>query len=226
MRDLFGQDSARFDKFFAAIRRYRLRLLEESHHRRNDGVSCFDLARQAGLAEAIGAMFSGQKINKTESRAVLHVALRNRSNRPILVDGDRRDAGSQRVLAKMRAVQRGDPLRRLAGLYRRRDHRRRQHRHRRVGPGAEDGGQRAHALRAPGACSFHFVSNVDATDIAETIKCLNPATTLFLVASKTFTTQETMANAATARAWFLNAAHKTRRRRQTFRRDVHQQRLR
>jgi glucose-6-phosphate isomerase len=203
-RELFAHDARRFDKFSLRLDDLifdysKNRITEETM-----GYLC-DLARQAGLAAATEAMFSGQKINTTEGRAVLHVALRNRANRPIHVDGVNVMPEVNRVLDKMRdfslAVRSGtwlgytgQPITDLVN----------------IGIGGSDLGPKM-VVRAltpyvkPGL-RCHFVSNVDGTDIAETLRRVDPATTLFLVASKTFTTQETMANAGTARAWFLEAA--------------------
>jgi glucose-6-phosphate isomerase len=164
-----------------------------------------DLAHQAGLSEKIEAMFKGQKINNTENRAVLHIALRNRSNRPILVDGKDVMPEVNRVLDKMRlfseAVRsgawKGYTGKAIADVVN-------------IGIGGSDLGPKmvTQALKPYGkpGLQVHFVSNVDGTDIVETLKPLDPETTLFLVASKTFTTQETMTNAQSARKWFLETA--------------------
>ncbi|MCB9147115.1 MAG: glucose-6-phosphate isomerase, partial [Caldilineaceae bacterium] len=148
---------------------------------------------------------SGAKINTTEDRAVLHIALRNRSNRPILVDGQDVMPEVNAVLARMRRFSEavrsgawtgysGQPITDIVN----------------IGIGGSDLGPKmvtqALAHYAQPGLHVHFVSNVDGTDIAETLKLVRPETTLFLVASKTFTTQETMTNAHTARAWFLQAA--------------------
>jgi glucose-6-phosphate isomerase len=205
LRDLFAADPARFDKF--SLRLGDL-LLDYSKNRITNETMplLFDLARQAGLEQAIQAMFSGQKINVTEDRAVLHVALRNRSNRPILVDGVDVMPAVNRVLAQMRAFSeavrsgewKGCTGQRITDVVN-------------IGIGGSALGPEM-AVRAltpyhqPGL-NCHFVSNVDGTDIADTLKGLRPETTLFLISSKTFTTQETMTNAATARDWFLRAGH-------------------
>lgn len=204
MRDLFAQDLQRFERFSL---RFGDILFDYSKNRITGETMAllFDLARQAGLAEATEAMFTGQKINTTEGRAVLHVALRNRSNRPIYVDGQDVMPEVNRVLAKMRgfseavrsAAWRGYTGRPITDVVN-------------IGIGGSDLGPKM-VVRAltpyvkPGL-RCHFVSNVDGTDIAETLKRVAPETTLFLVASKTFTTQETMANAGAARAWFLERA--------------------
>ena len=204
MRDLFTQDPDRFHRFslhFGDI------LFDYSKNRiTQKTVSLLlELAEEAGLAEAIAAMFSGRKINTTENRAVLHVALRNRSNRPIFVDGQDVMPAVNRVLAQMRrfseavrsGVWRGYSGERVADVVN-------------IGIGGSDLGPKmvtcALTPYVTPEMRFHFVSNVDGTDIAETLKRVHPETTLFLIASKTFTTQETMANAHTARAWFLATA--------------------
>lgn len=209
MRDLFAQDPQRFDRFsltFAGAPAEPI-LFDYSKNRITDETMrlLLDLAQQVGLADAITAMFSGRKINNTEDRAVLHIALRNRANRPILVDGQDVMPEVNRVLAKMRtfsaAVRSGAwlgytglPITDVVN----------------IGIGGSDLGPKMVTLAltpyTKAGLQIHFVSNVDGTDIAETLKRLNPATTLFLVASKTFTTQETMTNAHTARAWFLESA--------------------
>ena len=160
---------------------------------------------QAGLAQKIEAMFSGEKINTTEDRAVLHIALRNRSNTPVYVDGQDVMPEVNRVLAKMRAFSeavrsgawKGYTGKAITDVVN-------------IGIGGSDLGPKmvCEALKpyAKPGLRVHFVSNVDSTDLVETLKSLNPETTLFLVASKTFTTQETMTNAHSARQWFLAAA--------------------
>jgi glucose-6-phosphate isomerase len=204
MRDWFAQDPGRFDRFSVKFGDF---LLDYSKNRITDETVTllFNLARQAGLEGMIAAMFSGEKINATEGRAVLHTALRNRSNRPILVDGQDVMPEVNRVLAKMRdfsdRVRSGQWLgytgRAITDVVN-------------IGIGGSDLGPQMvvqalqHYVQA--GLRFHFVSNVDGTHIAETLKGLSPETTLFLVASKTFTTQETMTNALTAREWFLAAA--------------------
>ena len=210
MRDLFARDSQRFEKFSlhvpAGMSGGEI-LFDYSKNRVTQetmGLLC-DLARQAGLQARIEAMFAGQKINNTENRAVLHVALRNRSNRPILVDGEDVMPDVNAVLAKMRTFSEavrsgawkgytGKPITDVVN----------------IGIGGSDLGPKmvCEALKPYGkpGLRVHFVSNVDSTDLVETLKAVNPETVLFLVASKSFTTQETMANAHSARAWFMAAA--------------------
>ncbi len=162
------------------------------------------LAEECGLAQAKEAMFSGEKINYTENRAVLHTALRNRSNTPVLVDGKDVMPEVNAVLAKMKAFcqrvisgeWKGYTGKAITDVIN-------------IGIGGSDLGPYmvTEALRPyKNHLNVHFVSNVDGTHIAETLKKVNPETTLVLVASKTFTTQETMTNAHSARDWFLAAA--------------------
>lgn len=204
MRDLFAADPHRFERFSLQFEDI---LFDYSKNRVTAETMelLVQLAQQSHLEDKIAAMFSGQKINNTENRAVLHVALRNRSNRPIMVDGQDVMPEVNRVLAKMRTfserVRTGDwkgyTGQRITDVVN-------------IGIGGSDLGPKmvTQALThyAHPDLRFHFVSNVDGTDIAETLKQINPETTLFLVASKTFTTQETMTNAHTARDWFLKAA--------------------
>ena len=162
------------------------------------------LAEECGLAQAKEAMFSGEKINYTENRAVLHTALRNRSNTPVLVDGKDVMPEINAVLAKMKAFcqrvisgeWKGYTGKSITDVIN-------------IGIGGSDLGPYmvTEALRPyKNHLNVHFVSNVDGTHIAETLKKVNPETTLVLVASKTFTTQETMTNAHSARDWLLAAA--------------------
>lgn len=205
MRDLFARDSRRFDRFSLQMGSI---LFDYSKNRVNEKTMAllFDLARQARLADWIEAMFSGQKINVTENRAVLHTALRNRSNNPVCVDGQDVMPEVNRVLGKMRSFSEevrsgewkgytGEAITDIVNL----------------GIGGSDLGPKmvCEALKpyARPDLRVHFVSNVDSTDLVETLKTLNPETTLFLVASKTFTTQETMTNAHSARQWLLAAAN-------------------
>ena len=204
MRELFEADAGRFDRFSLRLGE----ILFDYSKNRITGETMellVALARQAGLPAAIEAMFGGARINTTEDRAVLHVALRNRSNRPITVDGTDVMPEVNRVLGQMRSFSErirsgawrgfgGDAITDVVN----------------IGIGGSDLGPRmAAAALTPYAAAHlrvHFVSNVDGTDICETLQALDPATTLFLIASKTFTTEETMTNAASARAWLLQAA--------------------
>ena len=204
MRDLFAGDPKRFEKFSL---RFGDILLDFSKNRITDETLrlLLDLARQAKVEEWRDRMFRGDKINITEDRAVLHVALRNRANRPILVDGQDVMPGVNAVLAHMRqfsdAIRSGQwkgytgkPITDVVN----------------IGIGGSDLGpvMVTEALKhysKPGLRA-HFVSNVDGTDIAEKLKVLEAETSLFIIASKTFTTQETLTNAQTARDWFLASA--------------------
>ena len=162
------------------------------------------LASECGLASATEAMFTGQKINRTENRAVLHTALRNRSNTSVLVDDKDVMPEVNAVLAKMKdfcervisGEWKGYTGKAITDVIN-------------IGIGGSDLGPYmvTEALRPyKNHLTMHFVSNVDGTHIAETLKKVNPETTLVLVASKTFTTQETMTNAHTARDWLLATA--------------------
>lgn len=162
-----------------------------------------DMAAECGLDAAIDAMFSGAPINRTEGRAVLHTALRNRSGRPVFVDGQDVMPGVNAVLSQMKQFSeavisgrhKGYTGRAITDVVN-------------IGIGGSDLGpvMVTEALKPyRNRLKPHFVSNVDGTHIAETLRELDPETTLFLIASKTFTTQETMANAHTARQWFLDS---------------------
>jgi glucose-6-phosphate isomerase len=204
MRDLFASDPQRFERFSLWLGDM---LFDYSKNRITEKTMLLliSLARQANLAQAVEAMFRGERINTTEDRAALHVALRNRSNRPILVDGKDVMPEVNRVLAKMRifseAVRsgawKGYSGKVITDVVN-------------IGIGGSDLGPKmvAEALKPYGMPNLrvHFVSNVDGSDLAEILKPLDPETALFLVASKTFTTQETMTNAYSARAWFLASA--------------------
>ncbi len=206
MRDLFSDDSGRFETF--TIRLDDM-LLDYSKNRvTNETMSLLAaLAREAGVEEWRERMFSGDKINNTEGRAVLHVALRNTPDRPITVNGQDVMPDVARVREQMRqfsdAVRGGSWTgytgKRITDLVN-------------IGIGGSDLGpvMVSEALKPyhqPGL-NIHFVSNVDGTHIAETLKPLDPETTLFIVASKTFTTQETLTNATSARSWLIDALGK------------------
>jgi len=164
-----------------------------------------ELAEACGLKDAIDRMFAGDRINETENRAVLHTALRNRANTPVYEDGKDVMPEVNAVLAKMKGFAeqvrsgawKGYTGKRITDIVN-------------IGIGGSDLGpvMVTECLRpyAQPGLRVHFVSNVDGTHIAETLKPLDPQTTLFMIASKTFTTQETMTNAFSAREWFLNHA--------------------
>jgi glucose-6-phosphate isomerase len=205
LRDLFAQDPDRFQRFSLRIGDV---LLDFSKNRITDQTfrHLLELARQCDLKAKIEAMFQGEKINVTEDRAVLHVALRNRPDQPIRVDGKDVMPDVNKVLQRMRhfseAVRShawrgytGKPISDVVN----------------IGIGGSDLGPRmaARALtpyHQPGL-KVHFVSNVDEADLLDTLHDLDPETTLFILASKTFTTLETMTNGLSARAWLLAKAN-------------------
>jgi len=204
LRELFENDPGRFQRFSLTLDDI---LFDYSKNRITDKSMrlLLELAREARLPARITAMFRGEKINTTEQRAVLHVALRNRASTPILVDGEDVMPKVNRVLAQMRTFSeavRSGSRRGYSGKAMRDVVN--------IGIGGSDLGPKmvTRALTPYGRpdLRLHFVSNVDGSDIAETLKVVNPETTLFLIASKTFTTQETMTNARSAREWFLAAA--------------------
>lgn len=201
MRDLFAADPGRFDRYRITVDGM---MLDYAKNRVTDETLSLliDLARQQGLEEMRDAMFRGERINITEDRAVLHVALRNRADRPILVEGQDVMPGVHEVLARLYAFchkvrdgeWRGYDGQAITDIVN-------------IGIGGSDLGpvmvtQALTPWHHPHLAA-HFVSNVDGTHIAEVLKRVDPATTLFIIASKTFTTQETLANAHTARDWFL-----------------------
>jgi glucose-6-phosphate isomerase len=204
MKTLFAVDPERFNRFSI---RFNDILVDYSKNRITEETLnlLLELANQAGLRDAIDQMFDGEKINETENRAVLHIALRNRTNSQIYVDGKDVMPEVNAVLQKMDAFSnkvisgqwKGFSGKRITDIVN-------------IGIGGSDLGpvMVTEALRpyAKKGLSVHYVSNVDGTHITETLKHLNPETTLFMIASKTFTTQETMTNAFAAREWFVNAA--------------------
>jgi Glucose-6-phosphate isomerase len=201
MRDMFDRDPGRFKAFSLSVDGL---LLDYSKNRiAHETIALLlDLARQSGLEEWRDRMFSGAPINSTERRAVLHVALRNRSNRPIPVDGSDVMPAVNAVLAKMKDFSArvrsgewtgatGKPIATVVN----------------IGIGGSDLGP-VMVTEALKPChrdglAVRFVSNVDGSHMAETLKLCDPETTLFIIASKTFTTQETIANATTARDWLV-----------------------
>ena len=204
MKALFAEDGERFNKFSI---RFNDILVDYSKNRITGETLklLLELAGEIDLKDAIEKMFTGDKINETENRAVLHVALRNRKNSPIYVDGKDIMPQLNAVLEKMKKFShkvvsgewKGYTSKRVTDIVN-------------IGIGGSDLGpvMVTECLRpyAKKGLSVHFVSNVDGTHIVETLKRLNPETTLFFIASKTFTTQETMTNAFSAREWFLKSA--------------------
>jgi glucose-6-phosphate isomerase len=205
MSEMFKSDPDRFSKFSQILNTADGDLLVDySKNIVNDEVMklLFDLARTRKVEQFRDAMFRGDKINFTEGRAVLHIALRNRSNSAIIVDGEDVMVGVNRVLAQMRdfteRVRNGDwkgfTGKTITDVVN-------------IGIGGSDLGPLmvTEALKPYGTGPrVHFVSNVDGTHLAETLKKLDPETALFIIASKTFTTQETITNATSAKLWLLD----------------------
>lgn len=206
MLDLFRKDPDRFSTFSVWFEEilvdYSKNIITPKTIR-----LLIELAMECKLKEAIEQMFSGEKINETEDRAVLHVALRNRSNQPFLLEGRDVMAEVNTVLKKMEGLSTRVYSGRWKG-YTGKSIRDLVH----IGIGGSDLGPQmvTEALKPYWTPRLHphFVSNVDGAQIGETLKKLSPETTLFIIASKTFTTQETLTNAQTARGWFLNRARK------------------
>jgi len=204
MRDFFAADAKRFEKFslqFGGL------LLDYSKHRITEETLplLIQMAREANIETWREKMFAGDKINITENRAVLHTALRNRTNTPVYVDGKDVMPEVNAVLAHMRTFSdqvrsgnwKGYTGKRITDIVN-------------IGIGGSDLGpvMACQALKpyAQAGLNIHFVSNIDGAHLMLALEKCNAETTLFIVASKTFTTQETMTNAHSARTWFLNAA--------------------
>jgi glucose-6-phosphate isomerase len=207
MKSLFVNDAHRFGKYSV---KFEDILVDFSKNIVDDHVFSLllQLARECGLKDAITSQFTGERINKTENRPVLHTALRNRGNSPVYVDGKDVMPDINQVLGQMKAFSEsiisgewkgytGKPISDIVN----------------IGIGGSDLGPLmvTEALKhyQKENIKLHFVSNVDGTHIAETLKLVNPETALFIIASKTFTTQETMTNAESARSWFLSHAKNT-----------------
>jgi glucose-6-phosphate isomerase len=204
LKDLFNNDQQRFDAFHVQFEHI---LLDYSKNLLTQKAldTLITLAHDCGLDKAITDMFSGAPINRTEHRAVLHTALRNRSNNPVILGGEDIMPKINAVLKQMETFchkvhtgewkgYTGKAIKSIVN----------------IGIGGSDLGpfMVTEALKPYQKQGFtsHFVSNVDSAHIAQTLKDLDPETTLFLIASKTFTTQETMTNAFSAREWFLQSA--------------------
>jgi glucose-6-phosphate isomerase len=202
LRELFEQDPGRARRFFLSVGPHLFIDYSKNLITQDSMAALFELARKTGVEALRDRMFAGEPINSTEQRAVLHVALRNRSKRPMLVNG--RDvmpevgAALDHIRAFTEAVRNGQWTgytgMRVTDVVN-------------IGIGGSDLGP---AMAAQALTPYthegprvHFVSNVDGTHLSDTLRPLHPATTLFTIASKTFTTQETMANARSARDWFL-----------------------
>ena len=203
LRDMFKEDPDRAAHFSVQVEDL---LLDYSKNRVQAKTMelLFALAREAKLEYWRDEMFSGAKINRTENRAVLHTALRNRSNRPVMVDGVDVMPAVNAVIDKMCAFARkvrngewlgftGKPIRNIVN----------------IGIGGSDLGPKmaVEALKqyATPKLRVQFVSNIDGFHLADTIHGLNPEETMFVISSKTFTTQETMTNAYSARNWIIEA---------------------
>lgn len=204
LKELFAQEPNRFEAYSKRFGDDILVDYSKNLITKETLKLLLDLADQTDLKSAIQAMFSGEKINKTEDRSVLHMALRNRSNTPIYSDGKDVMPEVNAVLEQMKSFSekvisgewKGYTGKAITDVVN-------------IGIGGSDLGPYmvTEALKPyKNHLNLHFVSNVDGTHIVEVLKKVNPETTMFLVASKTFTTQETMTNAHTARDWFLAAA--------------------
>ena len=201
MRDLFNNDDDRFNKYHI---QYEDFLVDFSKNRITDETLklLINLAKEAKLEEWRKRLFSGDKINFTENRSALHIALRNKSNNPILVDGKDIMPNVNKVLAQMKSFSNGVRSGKVKGYTGKKIKSVVN-----IGIGGSDLGPAmiCEALKSYGTKDItpYFVSNIDGADIAQTLEVCDPETTLFIVASKTFTTQETMTNAYSARAWLL-----------------------
>jgi len=201
MRDLFNNDGDRFNKYHI---QYEDFLVDYSKNRITDETLnlLLNLAKEAKVEDWRDRLFSGDKINFTENRSALHIALRNRGNKPILLDGEDIMPNVNRVLDQMKSFSndvrsgkyKGYTGKKIKSVVN-------------IGIGGSDLGPAmiCEALKSYGTKDItpYFVSNIDGADIAQTLEVCDPETTLFIVASKTFTTQETMTNAYSARAWLL-----------------------
>jgi glucose-6-phosphate isomerase len=205
LRELFAKDPARADRFFLQVGAHLFIDYSKNLITGDSMTALFELARKTGVEALRDQMFAGAPINSTEKRAVMHVALRNRSNRPMLVNGSDVMPEVRSALDHLRAfsesIRNGKRLGytglRITDVVN-------------IGIGGSDLGPamvaQAMTPYAHDGPRTHFVSNVDGAHLADTLRSLHPATTLFTIASKTFTTQETMANARSAREWFLGRA--------------------
>ncbi|MFV0230535.1 glucose-6-phosphate isomerase [Empedobacter falsenii] len=202
IKELFAQNANRFEEFSI---QYPSLLVDYSKNRINAETIqlLVDLAKEMNVDQAIQQMFDGDVINVTEKRAVLHTALRNRSNEEVLVEGKDVMPQINEVLEQMKSFSekvisgewKGFSGKEITDVVN-------------IGIGGSDLGpvMVTEALKHyKTRLNIHFVSNIDGTYLAETFKTINPETTLFIVASKTFTTQETMTNAFSAKEWFLNS---------------------
>ncbi|MCP4110097.1 MAG: glucose-6-phosphate isomerase [Desulfobacteraceae bacterium] len=204
MRDLFASDKDRFNKFSISFN--DIFLDYSKNIITSDTIKLLlDLADEVDLKSAVNSVFNGEKINETEGRAVLHTALRNRSGKPVIADEKDIMPEINEVLNQMKDFSekirsekwKGYSGKSITDIVN-------------IGIGGSDLGpvMVTEALKHYGSekLQVHFVSNIDGAHIIETLKRVNPETTLFMIASKTFTTQETITNAQTAREWFLKSA--------------------
>lgn len=204
LRDLFAQDAQRFEHF--SLRLEDILLDFSKNHLTAETLKLLvELAHETHLPEAIESMFKGEKINETENRAVLHTALRHVEDSPVMTEGKDVMLDVQEVLANMEAFSgkvisgawKGYTGKAITDIVN-------------IGIGGSDLGplmvyEALQPYRKP-HIKAHFVSNIDSTHLVETLKKVHPETTLFIIASKTFTTQETMTNANSAKQWFLQSA--------------------
>lgn len=206
MRSLFVKDDTRKDSFSVAFNDIALdfsknRITKETFQ------YLIELANEVGLKDGIEQLFSGEKINETENRAVLHTALRNKSGKPVFVDGQNIMPEVEKSLQKMKTFSdkvisgnhKGYTNKAITDIVN-------------IGIGGSDLGPRMVVEALPfykNHLNTHFISNIDGDHVAETIKNLNPETTLFVIVSKTFTTQETLTNAETVKKWFLKSANES-----------------
>jgi glucose-6-phosphate isomerase len=205
IKELFKDDKNRFDKYHLSCGNGDILVDYSKNIISDETISLLlELCEETKLKDNIEAMFSGEKINRTEGRAVLHTALRNFSGKPVLVDGKDVMPEVKKVQAKMKKFcdevisgkWKGYTGKQITDIVN-------------IGIGGSDLGPAMITLALTpyhSRLKAHFVSNIDGTHIVETLKECNPETTLFLIASKTFTTLETMTNARTARDWFLKSA--------------------
>ncbi|QCI21278.1 glucose-6-phosphate isomerase [Buchnera aphidicola (Hyperomyzus lactucae)] len=202
LRDIFASDINRFKKYSLLFKNQIL--VDFSKNRINDETLMYllNLAKETDVKSAIKSMFSGAKINQTEDRAVLHIALRNRTNRPIIVDNCNIMLEINTILEKMKNFSnciingqwKGYTGRAISDIVN-------------IGIGGSDLGPYmvTEALRPyKNHLNIHYISNIDGTHLAEVLSKINPETTIFLIASKTFTTDETITNAHSAKKWFLH----------------------
>jgi glucose-6-phosphate isomerase len=208
MRDLFRKDKQRFERFSLALDDELLLDYSKNLIRPQTLKLLLKLAKEADVEGLRDAMFAGERINLTEGRAVLHTALRNRSDRPVLVDGHDVMPNVRDELARIRAfadrvrtgkwkgfATKGHSGKAITDVVN-------------IGIGGSDLGPAMACLALKpygGNIRAHFASNVDPSHLHDILEDLDPATTLFIIASKTFTTQETLLNALAARAWLLDA---------------------